>query len=620
MIRRISVAVCLLLVAMASARDKVEDWLELRSQHFIVVSNASEKQTRNVADQLERMRAVFQKLFPRLESGSGAPITVIAVKNEKDFRSLEPESYLSKGQLQLAGLFLRAGDSNFILLRLDAGGEHPYATVYHEYTHFLTGKAMEWMPLWLVEGMAEFYQNTQIGDKETVLGQPSAENILLLRQNRLLPLPTLLQVDRTSPYYHEENKGSIFYAESWLLTHYLMMKDFNERATKLASYLDLVSQKVDAMTAATQVFGDLNILQKELENYTRQSSFRELKMSGAVKVNDAEFKLRPLAPAQAAAARAEFLAYNDRGADARALLQAALRDDPTNVSAHETMGYLEFRQGHLEEAQNWFGKAVKLDSKSYLAHYYFAAIAMSGTNLPAEDRQQIESSLRTAIELNPSFAPAYNQLAIFFGTQHRNLDEAYMLTLNAVQNDPENIGYRLNAANVLMMNQRGADAIRVIETALKIAKSPEQVASLQNALQMAKNYQAAQEAWQQKAHREVSDGNTPQSFADGSDAGGKLSSPPAEEVSLKGPRRSATGTIKDVRCSAPARMDLKLDGPKGTMDLQAANYYKVEFSAIGFVPDSDLHPCSDLEGQHARVEFVEPSGKMPQILAIELSK
>ena len=198
MMRRISVAVCLLLVAMASARDKVEDWLELRSQHFIVVSNASEKQTRNVADQLERMRAVFQKLFPRLESGSGAPIIVIAVKNEKDFRSLEPESYLSKGQLQLAGLFLRAGDSNFILLRLDAGGEHPYATVYHEYTHFLTGKAMEWMPLWLVEGMAEFYQNTQIGDKETVLGPPSAENILLLRQNRLLPLPTLLQVDRTS--------------------------------------------------------------------------------------------------------------------------------------------------------------------------------------------------------------------------------------------------------------------------------------------------------------------------------------------------------------------------------------------------------------------------------------
>jgi len=34
----------------------------------------------------------------------------------------------------------------------------------------------------------------------------------LLRQNKLLPLATLFTVDHTSPYYHEENKGSIFYA------------------------------------------------------------------------------------------------------------------------------------------------------------------------------------------------------------------------------------------------------------------------------------------------------------------------------------------------------------------------------------------------------------------------
>ena len=91
---------------------------------------------------------------------------------------------------------MRAPDKNYVLLRLDAQGEHPYATVYHEYTHLLCSGAAEWLPLWLNEGLAEFYQNTEIRDKEVVLGEPSPENVLLLRQNRLMPLPILFRVDR----------------------------------------------------------------------------------------------------------------------------------------------------------------------------------------------------------------------------------------------------------------------------------------------------------------------------------------------------------------------------------------------------------------------------------------
>ena len=92
------------------------------------------------------MRSVFHTLFPRLQTDTGAPIIVLAIKDEKDFRALEPTAYLAKGQLKLGGLFLRGPEKNYVLLRLDAEGEHPYATVYHEYTHLLLSKA-EWMPL-----------------------------------------------------------------------------------------------------------------------------------------------------------------------------------------------------------------------------------------------------------------------------------------------------------------------------------------------------------------------------------------------------------------------------------------------------------------------------------------
>jgi hypothetical protein len=40
----------------APAREKPENWLEVRSPHFIVLSDSNEKQARHVADQFERMR------------------------------------------------------------------------------------------------------------------------------------------------------------------------------------------------------------------------------------------------------------------------------------------------------------------------------------------------------------------------------------------------------------------------------------------------------------------------------------------------------------------------------------------------------------------------------------
>src|SRR5215472_10850126 len=123
MYRRILPLVLLLTTPKAPARDKLENWLQVTSPHFVVVTNGNEKQGRRIADQFERMRSVFHVRFPRLQLDSNAPIIVLAMKDEKDFRALEPEAYLAKGLLKVAGLFLRAPDKNYVLMRVDAGGE-----------------------------------------------------------------------------------------------------------------------------------------------------------------------------------------------------------------------------------------------------------------------------------------------------------------------------------------------------------------------------------------------------------------------------------------------------------------------------------------------------------------
>ena len=47
----------------ASAAEKTETWLEVRTPHFTVVTNGSEKQARRVANQFEQIRAAFQKML-----------------------------------------------------------------------------------------------------------------------------------------------------------------------------------------------------------------------------------------------------------------------------------------------------------------------------------------------------------------------------------------------------------------------------------------------------------------------------------------------------------------------------------------------------------------------------
>ena len=62
----------------------------------------------------------------------------------------------------------------------------------------------------------------------------SPRHLQMLRGKKLLPLATLFEINRTSPYYNEREKSSIFYAESWALIHYLTHGQGGRRQPQLA--------------------------------------------------------------------------------------------------------------------------------------------------------------------------------------------------------------------------------------------------------------------------------------------------------------------------------------------------------------------------------------------------
>jgi hypothetical protein len=89
----------------------------------------------------------------------------------------------------------------------------------------------------------------------------------------------------------------------------------------------------------------------------------------------------------------------------------------------------------------------------------------------------------------------------------------------------------------------------------------------------------------------------------------------------KGSHRFLVGVLKGVHCDNPA-LDLTINASGKLVALHVDNYYKIQFSALGFQPSKELNPCADLENRPAKIEYVESAdpSMSPQLIAVELHK
>ncbi|HEX5412295.1 MAG TPA: tetratricopeptide repeat protein [Terriglobia bacterium] len=627
-----------------AARSEPAAWIKVESPHFTVVTNAGEKSGRQVGARFEQIRAAFLTTFPTLSVDPDAPIVVLAVKSHKDFLALSPAAWLQKGELKRAGLFLKSPDVNYVLLSLDTEDQNPYHILFHEYAHLLLHQGSPMIPLWLDEGIAEYYGNSEIRSKEIWLGEPSAEHIEMLRENRLLPLATLFTVGPDSPYYNEEHKGSMFYAESWALAHYLMSKGFQEKKNLVAAYLAEVDHGTDSVAAAAHAFGTSEDLARDLASYVQKSSFASLRVQGATRVDPNSFTARGMTPAESEAVRGDLLARNERYADAQAMLQDALRQDSQNVASMVSLGLIEFRQGHRAASQKWFAQAVPLNSKNFLANYYYAWMAMNSHSLDAAASAQVKKSLETAIQSNPRFAPAYDALAHFYAQRNENLDQAHMMALRAVNLDPSNVYYWLTTAHILLIQNRIKDAIGVAQKAEKIAKSSTELATVEEFVGNALQYQAAmaerekyQAAQRAAAERAPSGSALPASGS--ADADDSSAAPPVlrhraevdqsapsptmsrHTAAVRGPRDIALGVIKTVKCSGNS-LDMDFSSQRQELHLFTDNYFQIQFSALNYKPTGELYPCTQIQAMKARIAFYDIKGhpNEGELISVELRK
>jgi tetratricopeptide (TPR) repeat protein len=543
------IGIFMVAVGDVSLAEKRPAWIEVRSPNFIVVTNANEQQGRRTAHEFEMIRAVFRDYFGQKGNSAEQPIMIIAAKDEGTLKALLPEFWAKRGSMHPAGVYLGAADASYIALRLDVSlnqqGDQPFEPIYHEYVHYLTRRLIAHLPLWMVEGLAEFYGNTRIESDKVFVGAPSTTNFVLLRETRLLPVSTLFDVDASSPYYHEESKTSIFYAESWALTHYLIARDWKDKTHRVSDFVELLEKGVDERQAAGRTIGDAGSLEPAVRNYIRSPSLSAKQMDPP-KIDESGFQIRGVSDAESLSVRADFMAHDRHYSEAHAMLEEALKTDPKLGAACESMSFLSLQQGNVAEAEKWAAQAVALNPQSYRGNYYYAWSLLRCAPPDEESIAKAEARLRAVVKMNPTFAPAYDTLAYTLALpgSHQKLEEAYTMTLWAVESEPGNIHYRLRAVEVLERMGNADNAIRAATLAASMAKTPEERTAASAALAGAQQFQASQQKIKELHEVQKSGG------VDGTTTGAVAGAGPEESAGQTPAGSSLPGVKVPVKASA----------------------------------------------------------------------
>ncbi len=499
-------------------------WTAVRTPHFVVNSDARPAKARDVALELERMVSALAQVVP-LAPRSYQATEVYLFASDSEF---EATCGAAAGRpcSRLAGLFLPGRYGDYVLVSGERS-EQARAVACHELTHAFVRNSSPNIPLWLNEGLAEFWGSFSVVGKDVRIGRPDEDHLALLRRQGLLPLATVLGVTYESPEYNVPARRPAFYAQAWLLTHYLLLGKPGGRAM-LGQYLARLQAGVDQEEAFRSAFGESSEqLNRDLYGYTQRSRMSAMSLPTANLAVAEPEKARPLSRDEALARLAQpiFDCPSCNPQACRPLLDEARRLNPKSQLANALLAALLGKAGSNREAAALFeevtvagasralplvlhqdfilngpadqaagGLAVDAAEVAHARELAQAALALEPDNVPAliglgtsyllaprEDGAPGVRALERALDLAPARSEAAGTLAQLLARsgQPARADEVVQRFV-ATSSDPRVraqapellAAVALATANLAASEGRYDDAVKGFEAALAASRDP----------------------------------------------------------------------------------------------------------------------------------------------------
>ncbi|MEZ4647735.1 MAG: DUF1570 domain-containing protein [Candidatus Eisenbacteria bacterium] len=396
------------------------------------VSDAGPRTVSKLAVRLEKFVDVLEATTGAVNVRTSVPSRVYIFEDPEKYR----EYAAAEMEEQVVGYFRGHPELNVIAMRSTAG-EHELAVLFHEYVHYFLHNSIGDFPVWLDEGLAEYYSTFESKGDEAAVGHPIDYHLALLRGSGPLDWDRILVVNRSSREYHEAAAAK-FYAQSWFLTHYLMLGARRDSEV-MNDLVQRVIQGEDSRDVLYDVLGtDTAGLQKSMARYLVRGTlpYRSWEFSQEL---EARVRSRAeLSPAEVEYYLGELVAYgNNRDrASGMAHLEKARSLDRQLHAATLSLSHLRLAEGDVVDAKLLVEEVLDADSTVAAAHLELGRVFVA-----QEKRSEARDAFRSAVRLDPHDPRPVLEFADTYQDDQQGIWEALALLTQAQQREPRNIDY-----------------------------------------------------------------------------------------------------------------------------------------------------------------------------------
>ncbi|MBN8846307.1 MAG: hypothetical protein J0H88_23975 [Sphingomonadales bacterium] len=450
-------------------------WLRADTDSFIIYSEGNEKSLRAFAENLQRFDTTLRLVFKVETPGEESKLPIYLVPSSDDVAELATGSR----KAPIGGFYRQDGDGAFAMSHrqndgMATGTSASQQVLFHEYSHhFMKRHLRAAFPGWFIEGFAEYYSTVDF-DKQgrAQIGQPVYRRAYGLIMMPKIPVERVL-LEPPGAIQNGAQKD-VYYGRAWILTHMLFHSP--ARVNQINAYTNAINAGTDPRKAATDSFGDLAQLDKDLNRYIEgRLSYRTTQSAVPVSTNIA---IAAVPADEDAAIMLRLERLNASGDEARltkardALLQAAAAQ-PSNAAIQFELAAAEWDmprdKRNLVAIRTALDKVIAAKPDHVRANVLLGRLNLYELNQKGEDDPAAWREARKPIQLanrtDPDDAvPLYAYFQSFQAEGKRPTDMAIKALERAFTLTPENIEMRVAYAFALANLGQFDPALRLAKT------------------------------------------------------------------------------------------------------------------------------------------------------------